>query len=58
MLQVVGRRLSYRVRNQLFQGIVRQDIAFFDAASTGDLTSRLSWDASAMVRLTAQRRDR
>ncbi|KAK3232680.1 hypothetical protein CYMTET_56981 [Cymbomonas tetramitiformis] len=45
----VGRRLAFHVRNKLFEGIIVQDIAFFDSANTGDLTSRLSYDSNAMV---------
>ena len=41
--------MAYHVRNRLFRGIIIQDIAFFDGATTGDLTSRLAYDASAMV---------
>ena len=46
---LVGRRIACHVRNNLFRGMIRQDIAYFDAASTGDLTSRLSYDTGAMV---------
>jgi ATP-binding cassette subfamily B protein len=34
---------------KLFQSIIIQDIAFFDGVNTGELTSRLSSDANAMV---------
>jgi ABC-type multidrug transport system fused ATPase/permease subunit len=47
--RVVSRRLSYLTRNKLFEGIIRQDIAFYDASQTGDLISRLSWDCNAML---------
>ena len=47
--RLVSRRLSFIVRNRLFEGLIRQDIAFFDAAQTGDLISRLSWDCNAML---------
>jgi hypothetical protein len=46
---VVGRRMSAAVRRKLFRGIICQDIAFFDGSTTGNLTSRLSNDANAMV---------
>jgi ATP-binding cassette subfamily B protein len=43
---LVGRRLAFDLRNGLLRAILRQDIAFFDAAATGDLTSRLSYDVA------------
>jgi len=46
---LVGRRLAYEVRTSLLRSLLSQDIAFFDAASTGDLTSRLSYDVSTML---------
>ena len=46
---VVGRRMAAAVRRKLFRGIICQDIAFFDGSTTGNLTSRLSNDANAMV---------
>ena len=46
---VVGRRMSAAVREKLFSAIIVQDIAFFDGVHSGDLTSRLSNDISAMV---------
>ena len=47
--RVVSRRLSFLTRNKLFEGIIRQDIAFYDANQTGDLISRMSWDCNAML---------
>jgi ATP-binding cassette subfamily B protein len=46
---VAGRRMGCRVRNELFKGIIIQDIAYFDGTTTGELTSRLSNDANAMI---------
>lgn len=46
---VVGSKMANDVRNKLFQSIIVQDIAFFDGTTTGELTSRLSNDANAMV---------
>jgi ABC-type multidrug transport system fused ATPase/permease subunit len=43
---LVGRRLAFDLRNGLLRAILRQDTAFFDAAATGDLTSRLSYDVA------------
>jgi ATP-binding cassette subfamily B protein len=49
LFNVMGRQISYTVRNQLFAGILAQPISFFDGASTGDLTARLTGDAQLMV---------
>ena len=46
---IIGRRLAFIVRNQLFSGMVRQDVAFFDGNASGQLTSRLSNDASFVI---------
>ena len=46
---IIGRRLANLVRNRLFTGIVRQDVAFFDGNSSGQLTSRLSNDANFTI---------
>eukprot|EP00928_Gymnodinium_smaydae_P006818 TRINITY_DN12428_c0_g1_i2.p1 TRINITY_DN12428_c0_g1~~TRINITY_DN12428_c0_g1_i2.p1 ORF type:complete len:921 (-),score=210.57 TRINITY_DN12428_c0_g1_i2:310-3072(-) len=47
--ELVTRSLACAVRTKLFTSIVRMDIAFFDAMHTGQLTSRLTNDASQMV---------
>merc|ERR1740123_2019131 len=47
--ELVMRKLASSVRAKLFVGIVRMDVSFFDAMHTGQLTSRLSNDASGMV---------
>lgn len=46
---LVTRSLACSVRSKLFTSIIRMDIAFFDAMHTGQLTSRLTNDASQMV---------
>ena len=46
---IIGRRLANQVRNRLFSGMLRQDVAFFDGNATGQLTSRLSNDANFTV---------
>lgn len=38
-----------RAQNELYRAIIVQDIAYFDGANSGDLTSRLSGDVYAMV---------
>ncbi|XP_055487154.1 antigen peptide transporter 2-like [Leucoraja erinacea] len=46
-------RLNRRIRSQLFSSLVQQEIAFFDATKTGDITSRLSTDTALMSRSVA-----
>jgi len=41
-------RQRIRLRDRLFRALVIQELGFFDAASTGDLTSRLSSDTTAV----------
>ncbi|XP_078391199.1 ABC-type oligopeptide transporter ABCB9-like [Cetorhinus maximus] len=46
-------RLNKRVRNQLFSSLVQQEIGFFEATRTGNITSRLSTDTTLMSRSIA-----
>lgn len=46
---LIARKLETQVRNQLFEAILRQDVAFFDGMQTGDLTSRLWNNVSSML---------
>eukprot|EP00271_Cylindrocystis_brebissonii_P005331 TRINITY_DN17326_c0_g1_i1.p1 TRINITY_DN17326_c0_g1~~TRINITY_DN17326_c0_g1_i1.p1 ORF type:complete len:952 (-),score=203.08 TRINITY_DN17326_c0_g1_i1:320-3175(-) len=46
---VVGKRLLKTLEDKLFSGVIIQDIAYFDATTSGDLTSRLTNDVSAMA---------
>jgi ATP-binding cassette subfamily B protein len=43
-----GERIVARLRTQVFSRILQQDIAFFDATRTGELTSRLASDTSVL----------
>ncbi|CAM9793005.1 unnamed protein product [Pylaiella littoralis] len=43
---IVGARVNVRVRQRLFESLVRQEIGFFDTTKTGDLTSRLASDCT------------
>ncbi|CAG8762839.1 9902_t:CDS:2, partial [Acaulospora morrowiae] len=43
---MAGERQAKRVRELYFASILRQDIAFFDSSSTGDVTTRISGDIS------------
>lgn len=48
IMGTAGVRIVARTRNQLYQSIVRQDIAFFDVTKTGELTSRLGSDTGLL----------
>lgn len=41
---IVGARFSRRLQSRLFGSLLTQDMAFFDATKTGEITSRLSSD--------------
>ncbi len=43
-----GERVVARLRGELFASLMAQEIAFFDAQKTGDLTSRLSADTTVL----------
>ncbi|KAJ8263594.1 hypothetical protein COCON_G00160510 [Conger conger] len=47
-------RLNVRLRNLLFRSLMRQEIAFFDATHTGDITSRLTSDTTQVSDLIAE----
>lgn len=46
---VVGKRVLKDLQDRLFRGVVIQDIAYFDATTSGELVSRLTNDVSAMA---------
>ncbi|XP_042193421.1 ATP-binding cassette sub-family B member 9 [Callorhinchus milii] len=45
---LVFARINIRIRNMLFRSLLQQDIAFFDANHTGDITSRLTSDTTVV----------
>jgi len=47
--ELVQRRMACSVRLKLFASVIRMDIAFFDTMHTGQLTSRMTNDASQMT---------
>ena len=49
LLIIAHGRLNVRIRNRLFAALIRQEIGFFDASETGDLTSRLTSDTTKMA---------
>ncbi len=48
LFAVAGERGVKRVRERLFRSLIAQEVAFFDAQRTGDLTSRLSSDTASL----------
>lgn len=46
---LVMRNVSFAVREKLFRSLIHRDIAFFDGATVGALTARMTNDAQAMV---------
>ncbi|KAG0229847.1 ATP-binding cassette permease mdl1 [Actinomortierella wolfii] len=48
IMRVSGERIVVRLRQQLFDSIIKQEIAFFDTNKTGDLISRLSLDTNVV----------
>ncbi|KAK7476898.1 hypothetical protein BaRGS_00031837 [Batillaria attramentaria] len=44
LLSAVGENLALRLRNELFQAYLKQDIKFFDTHKTGELVDRLTSD--------------
>ena len=45
---LVGQRLVYKLRSQLYKAIVSQETAFFDESKTCELLNRLSNDTQVM----------
>ena len=43
---VGGARVNRRIRDMLFQSLLKQEVGFFDTTKTGDLSSRLSSDCT------------
>ena len=48
LFTVAGERIVTRLREAVYRSIVEQEIAFFDARKTGELTSRLTADATVV----------
>lgn len=43
-LSIIGERMAYKMKQDLFASIVRQDIEFFDRQRTGEIINRLTTD--------------
>lgn len=48
LFTIVGERVVADLRKQLYSAVVAQEIGFFDANKTGELTSRLTSDAQVL----------
>jgi len=48
LFSVAGERVVTRLREQVYRSIIDQEIGFFDARKTGELTSRLTADATVV----------
>ncbi|MCU0305401.1 MAG: ABC transporter transmembrane domain-containing protein [Thermoanaerobaculales bacterium] len=48
LFSVAGERIVTRLREAVYRSIIDQEIAFFDARRTGELTSRLTADATVV----------
>ncbi|MGC6416727.1 MAG: ABC transporter ATP-binding protein [Bradymonadia bacterium] len=48
LFTVAGERIVTRLRQRLYNSLIRQDIGFFDARRTGELTNRLSADTTVV----------
>ncbi len=48
LFSVAGERVVARLREEVYRAILRQEIAFFDARKTGELTSRLASDTTVL----------
>ena len=48
LFTIAGERIVTRLREQVYRSIIDQEIGFFDARKTGELTSRLTADATVV----------
>jgi ABC transporter fused permease/ATP-binding protein len=48
LFSVTGERIVAKLRADVYRAILRQEIAFFDSRSTGELTSRLASDTTIL----------
>ncbi|XP_053154373.1 ATP-binding cassette sub-family B member 10, mitochondrial isoform X3 [Hemicordylus capensis] len=50
LMQTAGQRIVKRLRTTIFSSLLKQEVAFFDKASTGELINRLSSDTALLGR--------
>jgi len=48
LFSIAGERIVTRLREHVYRSIIEQEIGFFDARKTGELTSRITADATVM----------
>ena len=48
LFSIAGERIVTRLREQVYRSIIDQEIGFFDARKTGELTSRITADAAVL----------
>src|SRR6188768_2210444 len=48
LFTVAGQRSVFRLRQRLFEHLLRQEVGYFDAQRSGDLTSRIMTDVQAL----------
>ncbi|TPX67178.1 hypothetical protein CcCBS67573_g07570 [Chytriomyces confervae] len=53
-MRMAGERIIERLRNQIFENIVKQDIEFFDRNRTGEIISRLAADTVVVGKSVTQ----
>ncbi len=46
VMNMIGERISNRLRQDTYESIIKQDLGFFDSSRTGELINRLSADTS------------
>ncbi|KAJ3398820.1 ATP-binding cassette sub- B member 10, mitochondrial [Chytriomyces hyalinus] len=54
LMRMAGERIIERLRNQIFENIVKQDIEFFDRNRTGEIISRLAADTVVVGKSVTQ----
>ncbi|XP_053238475.1 ATP-binding cassette sub-family B member 10, mitochondrial isoform X1 [Podarcis raffonei] len=50
LMQIAGQRIVKRLRATMFSSLLKQEVAFFDKTSTGELINRLSSDTALLGR--------
>ncbi|CAF1125845.1 unnamed protein product [Rotaria sordida] len=48
LFDLAGQKMTYRLRRNIFNAIIKQEICFFDENHTGELTNRLSSDTQVV----------
>ena len=48
LMIAVSRKVSYSIREDIFQRLVHMPVSFFDSHSTGDIISRISYDVDTL----------